>query len=103
MPHTGLADWMRKPEDERKAEEAKMKGAWDAWAEAHKDSIVETAGAGKTTRVTGSGPADTANDIMMYSLVQGESKEAVTQMFVGHPHLEISGAWIDVMPANMMK
>ncbi len=101
-PVAVLGEWMKKPEEERKAEEAKMKADWDAWAAAHKDALKETAGAGKTKRVSTQGVADALNDVMMYSFVEAETPEAAAAMFIGHPHLGIPNAWIDVMPANVL-
>lgn len=100
MPNTGLRAWMQKPEAERKAEEDKMKALWQMWMQTHGSSIKETAGAGKTTRVTAGGSSEMGNDVMMYSLVTAESKEAASAMFIDHPHLQIPGSWIDVMQAN---
>lgn len=100
MPSAGMAEWMKIPAEQRAKEEAAMKMQWDAWAVANSSAIIETAGAGKTTRVTKAGSTDVGNDVMLYSLVQAETKEQVTAMFAQHPHLEIPGAWIDVMPAN---
>lgn len=100
MPFSGLDEWMKKPEAERKAEEAKMKADWDAWMAAHKDSITGTAGVGKPKRVTAGGIEDTRNDLMMYSFVEAASQEAAAKMFESHPHFGIPGAWIEVMPVN---
>jgi hypothetical protein len=103
MPYSGLEAWKQKPEAERQAAEKEMQGLWATWMQAHSASILETAGAGSTTRVTPSGATDAHNDVMMYSRVQAENKEAVSQMFVGHPHLQIPGSWIDIMQANAVK
>lgn len=86
----------------RKAEEEKLKGKWDAWAKEHQGQISETAGAGKTKRVTVSGAEDTKNDIMLYAIAEADSHEAAAALFEGHPHLDIPGAWIDVMPVNYL-
>ena len=101
-PAAALEAWMQQPEEVRKADEEKMKGEWDAWMSAHGANLKETAGAGKTKRVTAEGTADVKNDVMMYSMVEGESTEAVAKMFEGHPHFGIPGGWIDVMPANAL-
>jgi hypothetical protein len=103
MPHTSLADWMKKPEEERKAAESKMKESWDAWAAAQGAALLRTAAAGKNTRITSSGAAEQSNDLMMYSIVEAADAAAAQKMFVGHPHLEIPGAWIDLMPARKME
>lgn len=100
MPQAGLGDWMKKSEEERKPAEDKMKEDWDKWAEDHKDILLETAGAGKTMKVM-SGKSESAhNDIMLYSLVQGDGKEAVAKLFQNHPHLGIPDSWIEVMECN---
>jgi hypothetical protein len=101
-PAASLAAWMQIPEETRGAEEAKMKGEWDVWMQAHGGMIKETAGAGKNIRVTKDGVSAVANDVMLYALVEGESHEAVAGMFTGHPHFGIPGAWIEVMPANVL-
>ncbi|MFM2415099.1 MAG: hypothetical protein RI911_792, partial [Candidatus Parcubacteria bacterium] len=85
------------------AEESKMKAAWDAWAKAQGAALILTAGAGKNTRVATTGATEQSNDIMMYSIVEAADKEAATKMFIGHPHLEIPGAWIDVMSARKLE
>jgi hypothetical protein len=101
-PAAGMAEWMQKPESERKGDEEKMRGEWDAWTKAHAEHLSETAGAGKTKRVTSSGVADVKNDVMLFSIVEGESHDAVAKMFEGHPHFGIPGGWIDIMPVNYL-
>ncbi len=100
MPHSGLDEWMKLPEEERKSQELQMQSEWNAWMEGHKDVIVETAGVGKPKRVTGSGVEDARNDIMMYSFIEAESLESASEMFKNHPHFGIPGAWIEVMSVN---
>lgn len=99
-PAAMIAEWMQKSPEERKAEEDKMKGEWDAWMKKHGSSLKETAGAGKTKRVTKEGVTDTKNDIMMFSMVEGESHEAVAKLFENHPHFGIPEASIEIMPVN---
>jgi hypothetical protein len=100
MPHEGLDAWMALPEEERKKQELQMQTEWNEWMSAHKDVIVESAGVGKPKRVTNEGITDARNDIMMYSFVEAQSHEAATELFVGHPHFGIPGAWIEVMSVN---
>ena len=100
VPVAMLEEWMKKPEAERKTEEEKMKTEWGAWMKEHGSALKETAGAGKTKRVTKEGVVDTKNDIMLFSLVEGESHEAVAEMFKDHPHFGIPESSIEVMPAN---
>ncbi len=100
MPHTGLDEWMKLPEAERKIQEEQMQSDWNAWMAAHTDVITETAGVGKPKRITAEGVEDSRNDIMMYSFVEAESLDAATALFTNHPHFGIPGAWIEVMPVN---
>ncbi len=100
MPHQGLDDWMKLPEETRKAQEQQMQSEWNAWMANHKDALTETAGVGKPKRVTGSGVEDSRNDLMMYSFVEADSHEAAAEMFKNHPHFGIPGSWIEVMPVN---
>ena len=101
-PASTLEEWMKVPEETRKAEEAKMKAEWDAWMAAHGSMIKQTAGAGKTKRVTKDGVADVKNDVMLFSIVEAESHEAVAEAFKNHPHFGIPTGWIDIMPANRL-
>jgi hypothetical protein len=72
-------------------EEGKRQMAeWMQWGERHKDSIVDMgAPLGKTKRVTSAGAADAHNEFGGYGIMQGESAEAVANIFVGHPHLRM--------------
>lgn len=101
-PVMAIAEWMKKPEEERKTEEAKMKGEWDAWMAAHKDVVLNTIALGKTKRVSASGVEDVKNDMMISSYVQGETAEAVAEVFKNHPHLGIPGATIEIMETRPM-
>ena len=44
------------------------------------------------------GASDTKNDIGGYSIVQADSADAATRIFgKDHPHLQMPGAWIEVI------
>ena len=101
-PVAVIEEWMKKPPEERKVEEDKMKSEWDTWMKEHGAALKETAGAGKTKRVTKEGVKDTKNDIMLYSIVEAESPEAVAELFESHPHFEIPEASIEIMPINSL-
>lgn len=100
MPHTGLDEWMKLPEEERKVAEKEMESQWNVWMESHKDMILESAGVGKPKRVTKGSVEDGRNDIMMYSFVEAESLEVAAEMFKDHPHFGIPGGWIEIMSVN---
>ncbi len=97
LPISMLDMWKEKPEEERKDEEGKMKEKWDSWMKENKGIFLETSSAGKTKLVDEDGVSDMRNDIMMYSVVNGESHESVSKMFTSCPHLEIPEATIEVM------
>ena len=97
-----MAEWMKKPEEERKEEETKMKAEWDVWMTAHAGMIKETNAAGKTKKVTGAGVVDHRNDLMLYSIVEAESHEAAAKAYEGHPHFGIPEATIEVMTLRSM-
>ncbi len=101
-PALVMEEWMKKPEAERKGAEMKMKADWDAWVDSHKDTILNTIALGKTKRVSASGVEDIKNDMMLSSYVQGESVEAVAELFKDHPHFGIPGATIEIMEARQM-
>jgi hypothetical protein len=82
------------PEQQKKGMEA-----WMTWMGEHKASLVDGgAPLGKTKRVDSKGASDTKNDIGGYSVVQADSADAATKMFgKGHPHLQMPGAWVEVI------
>jgi len=102
MPHAGLDEWMKIPEEERKAQEAQMQDAWNAWMAEHKAVVTETAGVGKPKRITASGVEDARNDLMMYSFVEAENIEEAAALFKDHPHFGIPGGSIEVMSVNTL-
>ena len=81
--------------------EQRKKGmdAWMKWMNANKTSIVEGgAPLGKPKRVDSNGVSNTRNEIGGYSVVQAESHDAATKIFgKDHPHLQMPGAWIEVI------
>jgi len=101
-PALSIEEWMKKPEAERKDGEAKMKKEWDAWMAGHADTVLNTIALGKTKRVSASGVEDVKNDMMITSYAQGESAEAVAELFKDHPHFVIPGATIEIMEASSM-
>ena len=82
------------PEQQKKGMEA-----WMKWMNANKASIVEGgAPLGKTKRVDSNGASNTKNEVGGYSIVQAESHDAATKIFgKDHPHLQMPGAWIEIM------
>ena len=72
--------------------------AWMAWGKKAASSIVDMgAPLGKSLRVTKTGSAPTVNDLGGYSILQGESKEAVAQSLKEHPHFMMPEGTIEVI------
>jgi hypothetical protein len=73
--------------------------AWMAWSKKAGSSIVDMgAPLGKSLRVTkGSGASPSTNDLGGYSILQGESKEAVAQSLKEHPHFMMPEGSIEVV------
>ena len=101
-PANVLEAWMKTPEEERKAMEDKMKVEWQEWATKHQEAIRDTAGAGKTVRITKEAVTDSRNDIMLYSIIEADSYEDATKMLENHPHLDIPEASIEVMQTAVL-
>src|SRR5437867_1563379 len=72
---------------------------WNKWGKKHEKAIVDMGTPlGKSKKVGMNGVSDTKNDIGGYAIVQGDSLDSVSQIFVGHPHLKmLKGAWIEIV------
>jgi hypothetical protein len=72
--------------------------AWMAWGQKAAASIVDMgAPLGKSLRVTPAGASPTRNDLGGYSIMQGESKEAVAETLQGHPHFMTPEGFIEIV------
>jgi hypothetical protein len=61
--------------------------AWMAWSKKSAASIADIgAPLGKSLRVTKGGSSPTVNDFGGFSVLQAESKEALVETLIGHPH-----------------
>ena len=82
------------PEQQKKGMEA-----WMKWMGDHKSSLVDGgAPLGKTKRVDSKGASDTKNEIGGYSIVQAETADDAAKLFgKDHPHLQIPGAWVEII------
>ena len=49
------------------------------------------------SRVTADGVTDSDSQVSGYSIMEGESKEAITELLKTHPHLKRPGAFIDIL------
>jgi hypothetical protein len=72
--------------------------AWMTWGKKAASSIVDMgAPLGKSMRVTKAGASPSTNDLGGFSIMQGESKEAVTKALEGHPHFMMPEGFIEVV------
>jgi hypothetical protein len=94
--HATFEKMMRESTPEMR--QAGMQG-WMKWMADHQASIVDGgAPLGATKRVNASGVTDVRNDMGGYSIVQAESHDAAVAMFSkDFPHLQMPGAWIEIV------
>ncbi len=72
--------------------------AWMNWHKANAKKVAELgAPLGKSKRISARGLSDTKNEITGYSIVEGDSFEAASKIFKGHPHLPHPGCSIDLL------
>ena len=102
IPFETMSDWKKIDPQQREAAEKNMMNEWAKWTEAHSAMILSTEVGGKTKNVLANAVTDTRNDIVLFSLVQGESHEAVALEFQSHPHLQIPNSSIQVMEVRQM-
>ena len=72
---------------------------WMKWMNAKKASLVDGgAPLGKSRRVDAKGTSDIKNELGGYSIVQADNAKAAEEV-VGrdHPHLQMPGAWIELV------
>jgi hypothetical protein len=93
------ADFEKMMENSTPEQQKKGMDAWMKWMDDNKSSIVDGgAPLGKTKRVDSKGASNIKNEIGGYSIVQAESPDAATKLFgKDHPHLQMPGAWIEII------
>jgi hypothetical protein len=93
------ADFERMMQNATPEQHKKGMEAWMKWMQSHKASLVDGgAPLGKTKRVDAKGASDMKNEIGGYSIVQAESHDAAAKLFgKDHPHLNIPGAWVEIV------
>ncbi len=93
-PSTSFEQMMKATPEQQKA----GMDAWMAWGAKAKAAIVDMgAPLGKGMRVTPAGARDERNDLGGYSILQGESKEAVAKSLEGHPHFMMPDGFIELV------
>lgn len=85
-------------------EQSKGMEAWQTWMGTHKAAFVDMgAPLGKTKKVTSDGSvSDVKNQVGGYSIVQANSADEAAAIFKDSPHLQMSGAWVEVVEIMQM-
>ncbi len=102
VPVAVIEDWKKTDAETRKPAEEKMREEWGAWMGQHGHAVTATEAAGRTKRVSKDGISDTRNDLMLCSIVEAPSHDAVAQMFAAHPHLQIPQSSIEITEVRAM-
>lgn len=102
IPLATMTEWQKTEPQQRAASEKDMMQQWQKWSADHSEMILSTEVGGKTKNVLASAVTDTRNDIVLFSMVQGESHDAVARVYQSHPHLQIPDASIQVMEVRSM-
>jgi hypothetical protein len=98
------ADFERMMKNSTPEQQKKGMDAWMAWMGANQASLVDGgAPLGKTKRVDSKGASDARNEVGGYSIVQADSHGAAAKLFgKDHPHLQMPGAWIEIVEIMAM-
>jgi hypothetical protein len=92
-PLTSFDQMMKATPEQQKA----GMDAWAAWGQKAQKALVDMgAPLGKTLKVTPAGASPTRNDLGGFSIMQGESKEAVAELLKGHPHFMMPDGFIEI-------
>jgi hypothetical protein len=93
-PIASFDQMMKAPPEQQKA----GMDAWMAWSQKAASSIVDMgAPLGKAMKVTPSDATAIRNDLGGFSIMQGESKEAVAEAMKGHPHFMMADGFIEIV------
>lgn len=92
---SGFEQMMKSTPEQQKA----GMDAWMSWSKKASHAIVDMgAPLGKTAKVDKAGKAtDSRNDLGGYSILQGESREAVARVLENHPHFMMPDGTIEIV------
>lgn len=91
--------WNQLNPDERKQKSLKGMIEWQSWAEKNSSIIIDHGGPlGTTTQVNISGSSQIKNQMSAYTIIQAESYELASNLFINHPHFSIfPGDGVEIM------
>jgi len=92
---SGFEQMMKSTPEQQKAGMA----AWMAWSQKAAGTLVDMgAPLGKAVKVAKTGEVGaSSNDLGGYSIMQGESKEALAAQMKEHPHFMMPDGWIEIV------
>ena len=92
---SGFEQMMKSTPEQQKA----GMDAWMKWSQSAKGMLLDMGGPlGKAVKVNAAGNVQPSpNDLGGFSVMQGESKEALAASLKGHPHFMMPDGWIEVV------
>jgi hypothetical protein len=98
------ADFERMMKNSTPEQQKQGMQAWMAWMNANQASLIDGgAPLGKTKRVDSNGASDAKNEVGGYSIVQADSHDSAVKLFgKDHPHLQMPGAWVEIVEIMAM-
>ena len=100
IPNATIDEMMKNSTPEER--KASMDG-WMQWAKRHEKDLIELGTpTGKNKRVMTSGVSDVRNEVCGYSIVQAASHEDAAKLFSDNPHLQMSGAYVEILECLLM-
>ena len=96
---SAMVQWETIPEPERQKRQSEGVTAWKKWATENAASILEMGGPlSRTKLISKGGISDIRNNLAAFTVVQAESQEAASRLFLNHPHFTIfPGEGVEVM------
>jgi hypothetical protein len=96
---SAMAQWDSISEQERQKRQAEGVAAWKKWATDNAASIIEMGGPlSRTKLISKGGISDVRNNLAGFTVVQADSQDAASRLFLNHPHFTIfPGEGVEVM------
>lgn len=97
-------EWRKKTSpEEMKAQSEKLGAEFIAWMKKYDKQLVDKGlPLGKNTRLTSEGAKAVTNDLNYYCVVEAESIDDAVAIFKEGSHMQIPGAFIDIMEVPHM-
>ena len=96
-PARVIEEWKEPDPQTRKAAEEKTQANWKKWGSDHAKMFADMGAGISKQNVSAPRAFGHRNDVMLYAIVEADSHDAAAKSFVGHPHLGIPAASIEIM------